>query len=60
MNEPQPLPPPPQLPDPNECCGGGCSPCIFDYYFMLLEEWEERYGLTLREYEKQQAATQIG
>ena len=33
---------PPIKPDPEECCGRGCSPCIFDYYWDALERWEER------------------
>lgn len=37
-------PPPPEKPDPNECCGSGCSPCIYDYYYDNLAEWEEKYG----------------
>lgn len=35
-------PAPPIKPDPAECCGRGCSPCIFDYYWDALERWEER------------------
>jgi hypothetical protein len=37
-------PPRPQRPDPNECCGGGCVPCILDYYYEELEKWEAKYG----------------
>ncbi len=36
------LPPKPKEPDPYECCGRGCDPCIFDYYAMSLERWEKR------------------
>ena len=35
-----PLPPPPDYPDPRECCGRGCYPCIFDYYEIALERWK--------------------
>jgi hypothetical protein len=33
------LPPPPEKPDPMDCCGGGCAPCILDAYEDALEEW---------------------
>ena len=32
-------PKPPVEPDPQECCGRGCCPCIFDYYTDALERW---------------------
>lgn len=32
-------PPRPQEPDPSECCGRGCDPCIYDYYERALERW---------------------
>jgi len=35
------LPPPPERPDPADCCGGGCIPCIFDFYEEALERWEK-------------------
>lgn len=34
-----PPPTPPVEPDPGDCCGNGCDPCIFDYY----EEARQRY-----------------
>jgi hypothetical protein len=37
-------PPAPEKPDPNECCGSGCVPCIYDYYFDRLAKWEDEYG----------------
>jgi hypothetical protein len=36
------LPPPPVRPHDDECCGGGCVPCIFDYYETALERWSAR------------------
>ncbi|MDX1653689.1 MAG: oxidoreductase-like domain-containing protein [Candidatus Competibacteraceae bacterium] len=36
------LPPPPRRPDPDECCGGGCNPCIFDCYEEALENWQRQ------------------
>jgi len=38
--DPGALPRPPDRPDPLECCGRGCSPCIFDYYDDALERWK--------------------
>lgn len=34
------LPPPPNKPEPYECCDRGCSPCIFDYYWDAIARWE--------------------
>lgn len=36
-----PLPPKPEPPHPDSCCGRGCDPCIFDYYERALARWEE-------------------
>lgn len=36
-------PVPPRRPDNDECCGGGCNPCIFDAY----EDARERYETAL-------------
>jgi hypothetical protein len=38
-------PPPvaPRRPDHDECCGGGCNPCVFDAY----EDARERYEAAL-------------
>ena len=43
------IPPPPDKPTPYECCETGCSPCIFDYYYEALAEWESKYG-SLKDY----------
>jgi len=32
----------PIKPDNNDCCGGGCSPCVWDTYFNQLDLWEEQ------------------
>jgi len=34
------LPPPlpPREPSPEECCGKGCTPCVFDTYAEALEK----------------------
>lgn len=34
------LPRPPDKPNPAECCGRGCCPCIFDYYWDALDRWK--------------------
>jgi len=38
------IPPKPERPGPHECCGGGCVPCIYDYYYEELEKWHKKYG----------------
>ncbi|MBI1339071.1 hypothetical protein GC169_02505 [bacterium] len=35
------VPPPPNKPEPYECCERGCCPCIFDYYWDALARWEQ-------------------
>ncbi|XP_021490965.1 NADH-cytochrome b5 reductase-like [Meriones unguiculatus] len=30
----------PVEPLPSQCCGSGCSPCVFDIYYRDLERWE--------------------
>ena len=40
------LPEPPEEPLPSDCCGTGCSPCVFDIYREDLERWEELSRLT--------------
>lgn len=37
--DPRPLPP--REPALEECCGGGCEPCVFDRYSQALERYEE-------------------
>ena len=48
LNDPPPIAP--VEPDAGDCCGGGCDPCIFDYYYELkqhyqveLAKWRERH-----------------
>ena len=47
-------PPPvePVAPEPEECCGNGCDPCIFDFYAIE----RERYFEQLRAWRARQAA----
>jgi len=44
MKEKTTIPPPPEKPEPNDCCGSGCMPCVFDHYYTALEEWQQKYG----------------
>jgi len=37
----QSLPPPPELPDPGDCCGGGCERCVFDVYDERMAAWKQ-------------------
>ena len=54
------LPEPPIRPMDSDCCGNGCSPCVFDIYDEEMEQWrklcamsrEERAAATLNK-EKQ-------
>ncbi|WP_353149841.1 oxidoreductase-like domain-containing protein [Pollutimonas bauzanensis] len=46
--DPRPVPPP--RPDSSDCCGGGCNPCVFEYYEdemdvyrAELSAWEARH-----------------
>ena len=32
----------PDRPEDNECCGGGCSPCVWDYYYEDLKRWQDQ------------------
>jgi hypothetical protein len=36
-------PPPrrPTEPDPADCCGAGCVPCVYDRYEDALERWRD-------------------
>lgn len=38
-DDPRPLPP--NRPDDEDCCGGGCSPCIFDYYYEEMDRYRD-------------------
>lgn len=57
MSEKQVIPPPPDKPEPYECCGSGCSPCVYDYYYEELEKWEAQHG-SLIEYMKQKSQSE--
>jgi cytochrome-b5 reductase len=35
MNSKAPIPP-----EPHECCGNGCEPCVWDLYREALRQWQ--------------------
>lgn len=37
------IPPPPEKPDPDDCCGSGCVRCVWDVYYDQLEEYDKLY-----------------
>ncbi len=37
----------PIKPENDDCCGGGCYPCVWDTYFDALYLWEEQEEKTL-------------
>ena len=47
MNSDDPRPEPPERPTPQECCGRGCYPCVYDFYDQALA----RYETALREWQ---------
>ncbi|KAG0447227.1 hypothetical protein HPP92_028412 [Vanilla planifolia] len=42
------LPQPPEKPEPGDCCGNGCFPCVWDLYYEELEA----YNKHLENYQK--------
>lgn len=40
-----PKPEKPPEPEPWECCGSGCDPCIYDRYWEALTNYEEALRL---------------
>jgi cytochrome-b5 reductase len=48
-SDPHRMPRPPREPDPTDCCGSGCDPCIFELYQERLERWRERCQALRRE-----------
>jgi hypothetical protein len=41
VTDDDPPPEPPVRPANDECCGGGCNPCIFDLYEDAFERYQE-------------------
>ena len=44
------LPPKPEKPLPEECCGRGCEHCVYVYYEDALLRWEDKVEKLKREY----------
>jgi hypothetical protein len=42
------LPKPPEQLDASACCGRGCHPCMFTYYFDALDAWREKAEALLK------------
>ncbi len=38
------LPAPPEQIDPQTCCGRGCYPCMYTYYFSAVDAWQAKDG----------------
>ncbi|HEX4326012.1 MAG TPA: oxidoreductase-like domain-containing protein [Burkholderiales bacterium] len=36
------LPDAPEPIDPQTCCGRGCYPCMYTYYFNAVDAWQEQ------------------
>lgn len=36
------LPLKPEEPLPSDCCGSGCTPCVFDIYEEDVRKWEQK------------------
>jgi hypothetical protein len=45
-----PMPEPPVEPEPGDCCGAGCDPCVFDLHAEALERYRERLEAWRRRY----------
>jgi Oxidoreductase-like protein, N-terminal len=43
VSDPKPMPP--IEPSPEECCGGGCAPCVYDRYYDALTRYRENLRL---------------
>jgi hypothetical protein len=41
IQDDDPRPEPPVRPRPDDCCRGGCDPCVFDLYEAELARYEE-------------------
>lgn len=42
-NPPKEIPPPPEKPEPGDCCGSGCVRCVWDIYYEELEQYNNLY-----------------
>lgn len=65
MSDPLPVPPPepalppqPERPLANDCCGGGCADCVFTLYLRDLRAWEKEVKEIRRQHAEKLAAQQ--
>ena len=42
----------PSQPADDDCCGGGCSPCVWDYFYEERKAWKDQQALLAQEAEK--------
>ena len=42
-----PRPQPPSAPQPGDCCGGGCTLCVFDLHAQALERYQQQLAAWL-------------
>ena len=57
-DDPRPLPP--REPALEECCGGGCAPCVFDRYGEALERYQAALESWLRRHPEARADPPFG
>lgn len=53
MNTDSKIPPKPEKPLPEECCGGGCIPCILELYEEELARWKAEVDSIRKDDDKQ-------
>ncbi|HET6431297.1 oxidoreductase-like domain-containing protein [Dyella sp.] len=41
VKDDDPKPQPPEAPEPLDCCGEGCVPCIYDVYDRAMEQYQD-------------------
>jgi hypothetical protein len=49
------LPPQPERPLANDCCGGGCADCVFTLYLRDLKAWDKEVKEIRRRHAEQLA-----
>jgi len=55
LSEPE-LPPQPERPLANDCCGGGCADCVFTLYLRDLKIWNKEVKEIRRLHDEKLAA----
>ena len=51
------LPPRPEMPRPEDCCGSGCVHCVYVLYDIALTKWEREVEKILADAAKASEAT---